>query len=276
MSAVVQFRKVARRQADEPALRSVLQTEAQSPEVQSLEVQSLEVQSMEVLGRVVSSVAHDFNNLITGVLLYSDLLSKDLPPESRLQRHVQGIRRAGVNGAALIQQLLAVARPQSVEAELLSINVIIDEMHDLLVRLVGENVEIVIEKELNLGQVEMSSAQMQRVLMNLVLNARDAMPDGGRITLRTHAVPNSSKMELIVSDTGIGMTEEVRARLYEPFFTTKQSGRGNGLGLYAVQNIVAQNGGKLWVESEPGKGTHVTIRLPRADAKIHERNRKKR
>lgn len=271
MNAVVQFRRVPGRRADESASQSGLQ-----PEAQSLDVQSSEVQSMEVLGRVVSSVAHDFNNLITGVLLYSDLLSKELPAESRLQRHVQGIRRAGVNGAALIQQLLAVARPQSVEAELLSINVVIDEMHDLLVRLVGENVEIVIEKELNLGQVEMSSAQMQRVLMNLVLNARDAMPDGGRITLRTHVIPNSSKMELIVSDTGIGMTEEVRARLYEPFFTTKQSGRGNGLGLYAVQNIVAQNGGKLWVESEPGKGTHVTIRLPRADAKIHERNRKKR
>jgi two-component system, cell cycle sensor histidine kinase and response regulator CckA len=266
MSAVVQFRKVARQQGGGAASQSHVQSEAQS----------LDAQSMEVLGRVVSSVAHDFNNLITGVLLYSELLSKELPPESRLQRHVQGIHRAGVNGAALIQQLLTVARPQSSEAELLSINIVIDEMHDLLARLVGENIEIAVEKEPDLGRVEMSSAQMQRVLINLVLNARDAMPDGGRITLRTHAVPNTSKIELIVSDPGIGMSEEVRARLYEPFFTTKQPGRGTGLGLFAVQNIVAQSGGKLWVESEPGKGTCVTIRLPRADMKIRERNRKKR
>ena len=254
MNAVVQFRKIVKAgPSEEP-----------------------ESQGLEVLGRVVGSVAHDFNNLITGVLLYSDLLSKELPSESRLQRHVQGIRRAGENGAVLIQQLLTVARPQSSDTELLSINVVIDEMHDLLARLVGENIEIIIGKEPNLGRIEISCAQMQRVLMNLVLNAKDAMPEGGRITLRTHAVPNTSKIELIVSDTGIGMSEEVRARLCEPFFTTKQSGRGNGLGLYAVQNIVAQNGGKLWVESEPGKGTQVTIRLPQVGAKIHEHNRKKR
>lgn len=263
MSAVVQFRKVVKGHAD-------------APEIQSAAARCQEVQSLEVLGRVVSSVAHDFNNLITGVLLYSDLLSKELPDESRLQRHVQGIRRAGENGAALIQQLLTVARPQSSEAELLSINLVVEEMYDLLARLVGENIQIVVEKEPGLGRVRMPSSQMHRVLMNLVLNARDAMPDGGRITLRTHAVPNTSKIELIVSDTGFGMSEEVRARLYEPFFTTKQSGSGNGLGLFAVQNIVAQSGGKLWVESKSGKGTHITIRLPQADIKIRERNRKKR
>jgi signal transduction histidine kinase len=269
MSPVVQFRKVTRGHAGK--------SEIQSVQVQSTEAQSVEVQSMEVLGRVVSSVAHDFNNLITGVLLYSDLLSKELPRESRLRRHVQGIRRAGENGAALIQQLLSVARPHPSEMELLSINVVIEEMYDLLTRLVGENIEIVAEREPNLGCVRMSSAQMQRILMNLVLNARDAMPDGGQITLRTHTVPNTSKIELIVSDTGMGMSQEVRARLYEPFFTTKQSGRGTGLGLFAVQNIVGQSGGKLWVESEPGRGTHVTIRLPQADTKqVRERNRKKR
>lgn len=236
---------------------------------------------MEMLGRIVGSVAHDFNNLITGVLLYSDLLSKELPPDSRLQRHVSGIRRAGENGAALIQQMLTVARPHTSGQELLPVGTAIADMYDLLAHLVGENIEIVIEQEPGLGLVRMSSPQFHRVLLNLVLNSRDAMPDGGRITIqaRAHAGngAETDKCEITVTDTGCGISEEVREHLFEPFFTTKRSGSGNGLGLFTIHNIVTQAGGRLEVKSVPGKGTEVQIRLPRTNAKqITQCDRKKR
>jgi two-component system cell cycle sensor histidine kinase/response regulator CckA len=250
MSAVVQFRK--------------LDQDAKGADPQS--------EGMEVLGRVVSSVAHDFNNLITGVLLYSDLLSKELPPDSRLQRHVHGIRRAGEHGAALIQQLLTVAKPQTDEAGLVSVELVITEMYDLLVRLAGGNIELVLEQQPGLARVRMSSAQLQRVLLNLVLNARDAMPDGGRICITARARPENPppEIELIVEDNGCGMDEEVRAHLFQPFFTTKAHGSGNGLGLFTVRNILSRSGGELSVESAPGKGTRISVRLPVAEAPILE------
>ena len=224
---------------------------------------------MEVLGRVVSSVAHDFNNLITGVLLYSDLLSKELPIDSRLQRHVAGIRRAGENGAALIQQLLSVARPQTNGLDLLSPGLAIAEMYDLLARLVGENIELVLEQQPEIPRVRMSAPQFHRVLLNLVLNARDAMAEGGRITIGIRAVAPApaTEVELSVRDTGTGMDESVRKQIFQPFFTTKPAGSGTGLGLFTVQNIVTQSGGSLRIESEPGKGTSVVIRLPGFPAK---------
>ena len=242
MSAVVPFRKVSR----------------------GGRTQESESQSMEVLGRVVSSVAHDFNNLITGVLLYSDLLAKELPLDSRLQKHAAGIRRAGENGAALIQQLLSVAKPQIEETGLLSMSSVIAEMRDLLARLVGENIEFIIQEEPGLGHVRMASSQLQRILLNLVLNARDAISDGGRITLEARSVQKTSNIEIIVRDSGCGMNADVRAQLFQPFFTTKKSGNGTGLGLFTVRNIVAQSGGTLLVQSEAGKGTRVIIRLPKA------------
>jgi len=269
MSAVVQFRR--------------LDGDGKSADPQS--------EGMEVLGRVVSSVAHDFNNLITGVRLYSDLLSKELPPDSRFQRHVQGIRRAGENGAALIQQLLTVAKPQSDEAGLVAVGPVISEMYDLLARLAGANIELVLNQESGLARIRMSSAQLQRVLLNLVLNARDAMPDGGRICLTVRARPGSSppEIELMVEDDGCGMDEEVRAHLFQPFFTTKAHGSGNGLGLFTVRNLVSRSGGDISVESAPSKGTRIIIRLPIAEATTPEhsnqsgnnpdsqdRNRKKR
>ncbi|HEY1802329.1 MAG TPA: ATP-binding protein [Terriglobales bacterium] len=268
MSAVVQFRKLDR--------------DGNAADSQS--------EGMEVLGRVVSSVAHDFNNLITGVLLYSDLLSKELPPDSRLHRHVQGIRRAGENGAALIQQLLTVAKPQTDEAGV-AVGPVITEMYDLLTRLAGGNIELVLVREPGQARVRMSSAQLQRVLLNLVLNARDAMPDGGRICLTAHARTEGAapEIELIVEDNGCGMDEEVQAHLFQPFFTTKAHGSGNGLGLFTVRNIVSRSGGELSVNSAPGKGTRISIRLPitespedsnqarsNPDRNSQDRNRKKR
>ena len=233
-----------------------------------------------MLGRIVGSVAHDFNNLITGVLLYSDLLSKELPPDSRLQRHVLGIRRAGENGAALIQQMLTVARPYGSGQELLPVGPAIADMYDLLAHLAGENIEIVLEQEQKLGLVRMSSPQFHRILLNLVLNSRDAMPEGGRITIKARTYVNdtgAAECEITVSDTGCGMSGDICAHLFEPFFTTKQPGLGNGLGLFTIHNIVTQAGGRLGVKSAPGKGTQVQIHLPRINEKqVAQCDRKKR
>src|SRR5438128_3259155 len=214
-----------------------------------------ESQKLETIGRLVGGVAHDFNNLLTGIMLYCDLLIAGLGSDRRLRYHAEEIRLAGQHGAALIQQLLAVARHQVVEPHLLSWNQVISRMRNLLVRLIGENLELVTSLADDLGCVRMDSAQAQQIVLNLVLNARDAMPEGGRITLATRncadclSNPSQQKsglvpcVEFTVTDAGCGMDAETRSRLFEPFFTTKQPGQGNGLGLVTVSNIVKQDGG---------------------------------
>jgi len=229
-------------------------------------------QKMEVVGRLVSGVAHDFNNLLTGIMLYCDLLIAGLDRDSRLLRHAEEIRMAGEQGGALIQQLLAAARQQSVEPRVLSLNEIAFKTRNLLSRLLGEKFELVLELENDLGMVKIDPAQLQQILFNLVLNARDAMPQGGQIQVTTgHCTLKSVEgtkshppgVFLSVKDVGCGMSAETRARLFEPFFTTKSQGRGTGLGLSTVQNIVTDNGGSVEVDSEPGRGTLVTVFLPR-------------
>jgi two-component system cell cycle sensor histidine kinase/response regulator CckA len=231
-----------------------------------------EAQKMEVVGRLVSGVAHDFNNLLTGIMLYCDLLIAGLDRDSRSLRHAEEIRMAGEQGGALIQQLLAAARQQSVEPRVLSLNDIVLKTRNLLARLLGEKFELVLELENNLGMVKIDPAQVQQILFNLVLNARDAMPQGGQIQVTTGhcnlksvegTKSHSSGIFLSVKDVGCGMSAETRARLFEPFFTTKSQGRGTGLGLSTVQNIVTDNGGSVEVDSEPGRGTLVTVSLPR-------------
>jgi PAS domain S-box-containing protein len=230
------------------------------------EHQLREAQKMEAIGRLVGGVAHDFNNLLTGIMLYCDLLRAGLE-NNRLRHHAEEIRVASEHGAALIQQLLAVARQQVVEPQILSLNAIILQAQNLLQRLIGENIQIVTELAGDLWLVRMDPAQVQQIVLNLVLNARDAMPDGGQILLTTRNHPSHSdqgdSIELKVSDNGCGMNRETLSRLFEPFFTTKGPGRGNGLGLATVHNIVKQDGGSIGVESSPGKGTQVTIYLPR-------------
>jgi len=229
-------------------------------------------QKMEVVGRLVSGVAHDFNNLLTGIMLYCDLLIAGLDRDSRLLRHAEEIRMAGEQGGALIQQLLAAARQQSVEPRVLSLNEIAFKTQNLLSRLLGEKFELVLELENDLGMVRIDPAQLQQILFNLVLNARDAMPQGGQIQVTTgHCTLKSVEgtkshppgVFLSVKDVGCGMSAETRGRLFEPFFTTKSQGRGTGLGLSTVQNIVTDNGGSVEVDSEPGRGTLVTVFLPR-------------
>ena len=236
--------------------------------------------ALETMGRLVSGVAHDFNNLLTGILLYCDLLITALDDRPRLQSQVKEMRGAGEQGGALIQQLLTLARHQVAEPRPILWNDTIVGLKSFLQRLIGENIELRAELDPQLEPVEMDPAQMQQTILNLVLNARDAMPDGGRITLTTsncksNGSARASAVEFSVSDSGCGMDDETRAHIFEPFFSTKGPGRGNGLGLATVHNIVARHGGTIQVESAPGHGTRVVVRLPRLH-RIHKSQGKKR
>jgi two-component system, cell cycle sensor histidine kinase and response regulator CckA len=236
-----------------------------------------EAQKMEAVGRLVGGVAHDFNNLLTGIMLYCDLLTAGLERNSRLHHHAEEIRLAGEQGAALIQQLLAISRKQVVEPRVLCLNQTITTTRNLLSRLIGENIELRVHLDDRLGDVKMDPAQVQQILFNLVLNARDAIAEQGWITVETRncsflpteaVVPRQSTpgVMLAVADTGCGMSAETRAHLFEPFFTTKAAGHGNGLGLSTVHSIVKNSGGTIEVESEPGQGTCFRVVLPRISA----------
>jgi signal transduction histidine kinase len=250
-----------------------------SPGGPQTEQQLRDAQKMEAIGRLVGGVAHDFNNLLTGMVLCSELILTGLDKNSRLRHFAEEICSAGEQGAKLIQQLMAVARQQSIEPCLLCLNDLVSEVRNLLTRLIGENIELIPELADDIGLVKMDPAQVQQIILNLVLNARDAMPDGGRITLTTRncnrpgSGPATAQMplrdswvEFAVSDTGCGMDAETRAHLFEPFFTTKKPGKGNGLGLATVYRIVTHQGGTIDVESESGRGTRVAVHLPRAEA----------
>jgi PAS domain S-box-containing protein len=225
-----------------------------------------EAEKMEVIGRLAGGVAHDFNNLLTGILLYCDLLSSAMEPDSRLRQHVEEVRMAGEQGAALTQQLLAIARKQVPQPRPTLLNDVISSTANLLRRLVGEQIELETVLDASLGKVLADQAQLRQVLLNLVLNARDAMPQGGRITVRTASAdfPGDRQPSVVLSveDTGCGMDVATRARLFEPFFTTKQAGRGTGLGLATVRRIVEESHGVIQVESEPGGGTRIEVFFP--------------
>jgi len=233
-------------------------------------------QKLEAVGRLVGGVAHDFNNLLTGVVLCCDLLLAKLDPNNPLRRYAEEMRIAGIQGTTLIQQLLAIVRQDHAELTLLSWNDVVNDMRGLLTRLIGENIELNVDLGSELLRVQMDAAEAQQIVLNLVLNARDAMPDGGRILLATrNCVPRRSGdlphklspvgwIEFEVTDTGCGMDEHVRASMFEPFFTTKPAGQGNGVGLATVKGIVNHYGGSIEVASEPGKGTHIKIGFPAA------------
>jgi signal transduction histidine kinase len=231
---------------------------------------------LEAMGRMVSAVAHDFNNLLTGILLYCDLLRPGLADNPRMLRYVDEMHHAGEQAAGLIRQLLAAARPQTVVPVVLSWNDAIEGLYDLLQRLIGEDIELALDLAPGLGMVSIGPAQMPQVILNLALNARDAMPNGGRITLGTanhrapQAIDAAAEQEYVdfsVADCGSGIDELTRSRLLEPFFTTKPAGQGNGLGLATVRRITEEKNGMLLIESRPGHGTTMTVRLPRVPAK---------
>ncbi len=259
---------VVRDAAGEPALLFALLEDM--TESKRAEDKSREAEKMEVIGRLAGGIAHDFNNLLTGVLLYCDLLADEIEPGTRLRQHVEEIRLAGEQGAALTQQLLMIARKQAPQPRPISLNDVVSTTENLLRRLIGEQIELVTQLAPSSRMILADPAQLRQVLLNLVLNARDAMPQGGRITVRTqdsHRGNGAHSMaSLLVADTGSGMDEQTRARLFEPFFTTKAPGHGTGLGLATVQRIVSESGGKIEVKSEPGRGTQIAVLLPALEA----------
>ena len=242
-----------------------------------LERQLAQAQKLESIGRLAGGVAHDFNNLLTVINGYGDFVLSSLQPEDPIYAHVQEIRKAGERAAALTQQLLAFSRKQTVEYKPLSLNAIVRDAEMMLDRLIGEDIQLVSDLDPLVGLVRAESNQMHQVVMNLVVNARDAMPDGGRLEINTthvefdaheaavHDVTPGPYICLSVADTGHGMDEETMRNVFEPFFTTKELGTGTGLGLSTVYGIVRQNGGWIDVSSEVGRGSCFKIYLPRIE-----------
>jgi signal transduction histidine kinase len=228
---------------------------------------------LESMGRLAAGVVHDFNNLLTGVLLYCDLLLANLQGQEA-RKYAEEIRRAGIQASNVVRQLLELARPTTLQPRSVCLNEVIEGEHELLSRLVGEKIDLGLRLDPELGLVRLDCSQAQRILLNLVLNARDAMPDGGRIVIETRNCEigilqqRSSETKLpcvllVISDDGIGMNAATRAHMFEAFFTTKGV-KGTGLGLAGVHEMVRANGGLIYVDSAPGKGTRVSVLLPRA------------
>ena len=250
------------------------------------EGQLLQAQKLESIGRLAGGIAHDFNNMLFVINGHAEMLDQDLVPEKRAEldldetlRNVRAIREAGERAATLTAQLLAFSRQQVISPTVLDLNAAIDGLEPMVRKLIGENMRLVLKLGLDAGHIRADAGQLDQILVNLVVNARDAMPDGGTITIETRneLVDEPYAIEhfdvrpgpfvlLVVSDTGVGMDRAMQERIFEPFFTTKQLGMGTGLGLATAYAIVHQAGGHIWLDSKPGVGSTFKLYFPRVDA----------
>ena len=272
---------VGRYLLDDPLVRGVVINARDVTERRSLERQLLQAQKMEAVGRLAGGVAHDFNNVLTAILGYAGLLLDGLPTLSPLRPDLEEIRGAANRAAGLTRQLLAFSRKQVLEMRALDLNELVADMDKLLRRLLGEDIEVIAKLAPALGAVRADASQLEQVVVNLAVNARDAMPEGGTLLIETRnaelddsyarehvPVRPGPYVMLAVSDTGSGMTPETMSHVFEPFFTTKEAGKGTGLGLSTVYGIVKQSGGYVWCYTEEGHGTTFKVYLPRVDERV--------
>jgi two-component system cell cycle sensor histidine kinase/response regulator CckA len=265
----------------ERTIRYALRSRADLRALRESEEGLRQAQRMDALGQLAGGVAHDFNNMMTAVIGFSELVLARLEDAHPLRRHVEEIRRAGERASEMTHQLLAFSRKQVLQPRVFDLNTVVADVEKLLQRLIGEDVELVSLLDPALEPIEADPGQLEQVIMNLVINARDALPAGGKVTIKTENVELDEDYAfrrldveagryvlLTVSDTGVGMDSETMRQIYEPFFTTKEEGKGTGLGLATVFGIVKQSGGDIRVESEPGRGTTFKVYLPQCRAPV--------